>query len=484
MSDTDVGIDVCGGWGVEDFKSGNIQYPPNNSSTSRESLVSIGAVGALQCRSSKDNIAAGKKTTAEGRGLIPSACKASADTRATCQRVRDSRPSPARKKSKSSKKVVGDRGGTEPVGACPTAPLPSSVQGQQVQPPTRRKPGKTFLITVILPTESVGPKTRQDLFSLVNCLLPLENYCIARETGDAGKSSSVHFHCLFKFIDSYLLEDLHIVLPNAIPYERADIQPCRSERSALKYITKEDNEPFYNYSVTKLSFRYQAIFYLRDMVVFNYSHPFVVAHHNSYKFLRELHSQLVQTNNYTYSYIYPRINFNFAWTNEVYEWYDTFVSTCWYPKKKHLYIYGPSNFGKTSFVQHLLQGLGDLVFMLAPTFDKYNFDTFNKHHRAIYADEFDYTAYNDSYLKILLGGMPVRIDRKYFDGWNHSFTIPIIMTSNNPPPREEWWENRVQTVYADMPLFQHSSLFIKEVPSFNAVLSSDEEDVPSSPLRL
>ncbi|KAK9507987.1 hypothetical protein O3M35_007741 [Rhynocoris fuscipes] len=46
-----------------------------------------------------------------------------------------------------------------------------------------------------------------------------------------------------------------------------------------------------------------------------------------------------------YSYIYPDIRIDHPWCGEVYSWWDNFVTTEYYYKKKHLYIYGPSNVG-------------------------------------------------------------------------------------------------------------------------------------------
>jgi hypothetical protein len=62
-----------------------------------------------------------------------------------------------------------------------------------------------------------------------------------------------------------------------------NVQACRSTRSWLKCISKEDDEPYFNCSLSKLSFRYQLMFWARNTTEFRHSDPYVVEHWNRYK---------------------------------------------------------------------------------------------------------------------------------------------------------------------------------------------------------
>jgi len=44
-----------------------------------------------------------------------------------------------------------------------------------------------------------------------------------------------------------------------------------SERNWLKYISKEDEEPYFNVAVDKLSFNYRALYWARNTEKFQFS---------------------------------------------------------------------------------------------------------------------------------------------------------------------------------------------------------------------
>jgi len=49
------------------------------------------------------------------------------------------------------------------------------------------------------------------------------------------------------------------------------VKPCMSERNWLKYISKEDEEPYFNVAVDKLSFNYRALYWARNTEKFQFS---------------------------------------------------------------------------------------------------------------------------------------------------------------------------------------------------------------------
>ena len=47
------------------------------------------------------------------------------------------------------------------------------------------------------------------------------------------------------------------------------MKPCKSERNWLNYISKGDEEPYFNVAVDKLSFNYMALFWARNTEKFS-----------------------------------------------------------------------------------------------------------------------------------------------------------------------------------------------------------------------
>ena len=73
---------------------------------------------------------------------------------------------------------------------------------------------------------------------------------------------------------------------------RATSLPCRSRRSCLKYISKEDEEVFFNCREAELSFAYRAKAWSRRTYAFKLGDPFVLEHRNHWRFLQELHREV------------------------------------------------------------------------------------------------------------------------------------------------------------------------------------------------
>jgi len=55
-----------------------------------------------------------------------------------------------------------------------------------------------------------------------------------------------------------------------------DIKPCRIERNWLQYITKEDDQTYFNCPIDKLSFYYRSTYWVKSGAGFKFSDPFVV----------------------------------------------------------------------------------------------------------------------------------------------------------------------------------------------------------------
>jgi hypothetical protein len=83
----------------------------------------------------------------------------------------------------------------------------------------------------------------------------LETYCVSVE--GLCSNSVVHMHLYLKFKCLCTCNDVRAVLewfPGTI-----NVQVCRSEKSWLKYITKEDATPYFNCKLSSLSFYTRAM---------------------------------------------------------------------------------------------------------------------------------------------------------------------------------------------------------------------------------
>lgn len=127
------------------------------------------------------------------------------------------------------------------------------------------------------------------------------------------------------------------------------------------------------------------------MPFFYFNHFFFKKHRNCYQFLKKLHDQLKSEFVVSYSYLGPIVLFDSIWSLNVFEWYRNYVSTNYYYKKKHLYLYGPSNIGKTYFIKLIT------CYLFNPTYyvsdDQPLFDL-SKEHKCIVFEEFDIRKYN------------------------------------------------------------------------------------------
>jgi hypothetical protein len=103
---------------------------------------------------------------------------------------------------------------------------------------SRRKGGKAFAVTLTL--ESIYERVREDF--LCN-FTDIETYCVCieRHKNSISEGTGVrnyHLHAYIRLEICVLLEEVKAVL-REVCTGTVNVQPCRSERNWLKYITKE-----------------------------------------------------------------------------------------------------------------------------------------------------------------------------------------------------------------------------------------------------
>jgi hypothetical protein len=120
------------------------------------------------------------------------------------------------------------------------------------------------------------------------------------------------------------------------------VQKCKSRRNWLRYISKEDDEPYFNCKVSELSFRYRAINWAKGSKQFRYTDPFVIDHAHRVSFLRELHSE-VHCKFLGEWTGYKVIEQGYGdWWGTVAHWFNDLVRSgmAGY-RRKQMYLYGP-----------------------------------------------------------------------------------------------------------------------------------------------
>jgi hypothetical protein len=125
-----------------------------------------------------------------------------------------------------------------------------------------------------------------------------------------------------------------------------NVQSVKSRRNVLKYISKEDEDLFFDIRESKLSFGYQAGSWARRTPTFRYSDPFVLEHPQYYRLLHELHSERRVGRSCSVSGVQTVCEWWPGWCMQVLlPLRKLFSGRTW----KRLYIYGRSGIGKTFF---------------------------------------------------------------------------------------------------------------------------------------
>ena len=282
----------------------------------------------------------------------------------------------------------------------------------------------------------------------------------------------------------------------------------RDVRAYLKYITKFDYEPVLkNVSAEQLSFYCQSISWARHTSVFKIDDPYVLANPQYYNKLRQLHQMysldhfntqpggFCSTRDTTHSKlhteapimpqpVYPRgANINESattmkmltspprraitdyiyklWHEKVLNWWNDWILHGYQHKKRQLYLWGPSDTGKTTFIFNMLkqsfqekaaaaaaqqqkqislaqnQQQREPLCVLLPMRNeaRYAWQQFNANvHKCVLIDDFDMDEYNASQFKKALAGEPIILNRKHMDPIKITIQVPIILISNYPPP--------------------------------------------------
>lgn len=157
-----------------------------------------------------------------------------------------------------------------------------------------------------------------------------------------------------------------------------DCKPCRSKKSILKYVTKCDKSPLFNCSTSKFHFNYRIYEWASNTDVFDIEDDFVVDHRQHLIFLKKYfksrqEKKLFKDKKFDLIQASPDV----LWCIKFCLWFNHYIVNENFlgNKLKQLYLWGPSNIGKSNLIiQSLFQktNLEELVFY--PTTNEFAFN--------------------------------------------------------------------------------------------------------------
>lgn len=310
------------------------------------------------------------------------------------------------------------------------APSKEVVCGQRL----RLKPGRMFFITLSLLFGQYSSVRLDFLNSLLDFGIPLISYCICLERSDKSDIVDYHLHCFIELQGKIIIEELRSIIISLWPDHGLDIQPCRSKKSCLKYIIKEDTHLLTNIKKNLLNFNYQCYCWAERTGTFDHTDPFVVEHRFNYRFLEKYLAQhkLKSLNSFIGFKKYENHTFN-LWTRDCANWWNQWVecidSNKKTVKRSQLYLWGGTNMGKSTFIE-LLIGRQNLKYVFYPGVGKFFMQGFQVDvHKIIVFEEFNMTFYH-AMLKRLLEGRDYAYPVKCGLDMKFKFRGPIIFVSN------------------------------------------------------
>lgn len=326
----------------------------------------------------------------------------------------------------------------------------TKISCKKQSPTDGRKRGREFAVTVGI--DEYYDFVREDFLSYFD---GIEEYCISVEgfkdygrctaCSNKVRSRKYHIHAFLKFKEGIFLSDVRYVLSDVMLMSHIDVQPCRSRKSWLKYISKEDEKCLFNVRSDDLHFAYLARRWAQSAESFRFDDPFVLAHYNCYRFLQGLFNTVQEGKVRPFNGFRPIERFRGGWFMDCCRWWNSRIAGF---NKKALYLYGSTGVGKSTCVEQLLHGLGERVYL--PVAGQFFFGDFNQSYKVVLFEEYDHRLYdrNISHIKRLLEGRTFSVDVKNGARRVIEFKGPVIFVSNDSPPSDDAFLRRLEIVGA------------------------------------
>ena len=372
---------------------------------------------------------------------------------------------------------------------------------------TRFRKSKLFAVTVPYVTQ-----TKRFVFDLLSDYC--DRLVITEEKH--FNIDQVHHHIYMRTIDKFFVSDIknmiRIIYTGGILNEEDDqddsdqdgdnIDPVsnsvrglkihvtrvKSERNYLKYITKQDRSPLSKGILdTEFSMYYNAMKWATQVHKFKYSDPFVLSHPQWSNLLANVHREIQESRQEAnkkqmqpfdmelYRLVNPFLRnvspnvpnqsvvnqtsnaFNnqlglSEWQQRVVDWWNDWVTQPIQHKKPQLYLSGPPNCGKTTFIHHLLTSClrntntidenaamdqdeysyETQIFRPTPNEFKYAWQDYDSdRHTLVVIDEFNIQEYNLNDFKKAIAGEQLTTNCKGSSAKCFRLRMPMIFISNH-----------------------------------------------------
>ena len=367
---------------------------------------------------------------------------------------------------------------------------------------------------------------KQYIFDLI------EDYCdILVVSEEKHHNGDMHHHLFLQLKEKIsrtqmrtVIESVYGLPTTTVPpnYDSTDTQPSddsfyiatvRNKKHYLTYISKEDPNPaFKGWRIDeKLSFYFKCLSWAKHSKEYDVTDPFILNHPQYYKLLKEVflkckHKESRGKKLPKFRPLYDCVGKNPTWQDKFIMWWNDWVVKGFKHKKAQLYLWGPSNVGKTTFINNLLKmcidpkpednndpddddddddddmneekddGYDDYIeshiFRPTPNEQKYAFQDWDRYkYNICIVDEFQDSQFDLPDLKKAIAGECFVTNCKFEQSKKVKLRVPILFISNFDAPKDSSYyetrtldDNELREIYKDSEKYRgfRQRLFVVE----------------------
>lgn len=283
----------------------------------------------------------------------------------------------------------------------------------------------------------------------------LEELCeVLVVSEEAHHGDGTHFHLYLRMWEPFLIIDLRQLIGSSLytgeekeQWGSIHISTLRNWKHWVKYITKEDTEPYYKNIDTNLFHNSWKIYdFIRSNPIFDPLHPFMRQNPCLTNIILRGHADYWSKHE---NLKWKHSNRNIPVEPDVDIAWVSFALDCFW-RQSHCYIYGGTGVGKTVLANYLLsQTEAGLVLPSGST--AWEFGSLLSQHTLAVAGDADssYASVHRQVLLRLCDRAPVSVNVKCGAMRTVVFTGTIVILSNYPPPEDSAFLRRFTVIHAD-----------------------------------
>lgn len=306
-----------------------------------------------------------------------------------------------------------------------------------------------FAITITSLTISILDWSKKYLTYVLEHEPWIESFVLAHEKTSDDHD---HYHLFIRSYEPLTFNEVrwhlcNILYPGESQFDpllnhlNLDIQQCKSERSWLKYITKEDAQPSYKKVRTSFfSFYWHLMQWITKNPEYNPCSPFIAEHYNKVNIIKTAHAhywknrqvsqQETMSGPFTFRQAQLYLNLDLA---------------------HNYYIYGSSGAGKTTVVERWLNVRGLRTTYLSCTDTSFEFGDITDATQVVYAPDVlpNWLDRHHTTLLRLCDRRIATVECKYIQSKRVLFQGIVIIVSNYPPHSLPGFERRFEVIDID-----------------------------------